>query len=403
MKKYLLLIILLLTIISISNRNTIITKEKKTYLEPNNTTMVEYLKSKANDETIQDYLAGNTKEMYVFNHDATDQVDANKDYRYIGPNPNNYIYFNCTDENDTSTCETWRIIGIFEVEDENGNKEERIKIAHDTTIGKIPFDVNNNNNNNFAESTIKDYLNNGEYYNSIGEKYKNMIATTKYYLGGTNLYNINADDYYSIERNSTNGYGSWVGNIGLLYPSDFAYIYGHGVESCNDLIECTKAESNWMVNNSDFYYDSTYGNDSTFILVTRLITPLANYSVYYIQSGGAISGGYNGPGQYGVLSFENFIKPTLYLKNNIYINSGEGTLENPYKLIDEQDKDKQDKDKDKQDEEVKPVPQNDINNNNTIDNPETVDNIIQYMFIAFISLVILILIIKVRKNREYLK
>ena len=63
---------MLLTIISISNRNTIITKEKKTYLEPNNTTMVEYLKGKANDETIQDYLAGNTKEMYVFNHDATD-------------------------------------------------------------------------------------------------------------------------------------------------------------------------------------------------------------------------------------------------------------------------------------------------------------------------------------------
>lgn len=394
MKKYLLLIILLLTIISISNRNTIITKEKKTYLEPNNTTMVEYLKGKANDETIQDYLAGNTKEMYVFNHDATDQVDANKDYRYIGPTPDNYIYFNCTDENDTSTCEIWRIIGIFEVEDENGNKEERIKIAHDTTIGKIPFDENNNNN--FAESTIKDYLNNGEYYNSIGEKYKNMIATTKYYLGGTNLYNINADDYYSIERNSTNGYGSWVGNIGLLYPSDFAYIYGHGVESCNDLNDCRKKESNWMINESDFFYDSSYSSNSPVFLVTRLITPLDNYSVYYIQCGGSVSGGFNGPGQYGVLSFENFIKPTLYLKNNIYINSGDGTLENPYKLINEQDKDKQDK-------EVKPVPQNDTNNNSTIDNPETVDNIIQYMFIALISLVMLILIIKVRENREYLK
>lgn len=391
MKKYILLIILLLIIISISSKKTIITKEKNTYLTQNNITMVEYLKSKANDESIQDYQAGNKSEMFVFNHNETDQVGANKDYRYIGPKPNNYIFFNCTNENDTSTCETWRIVGVFEVEDENGNKEERIKIAHDTTIGKIPFDENNKNN--YAESTIKDYLNNGEYYNSIEEKYKNMIATTKYYLGGTDLYNINADDYYSIERNSTNGYGSWVGNIGLLYPSDFAYIYGHGVESCNDLIECTKAESNWMVNNSDFYYDGTYGNDSPFLLVTRLITPLANYSIYYIRCGGAISGGYNGPGQYGVLSFENFIKPTLYLKNNIYINSGEGTLESPYKLV-------QKNIGSEQDEEVKPTPQDNTTNKDTIDNPETIDNIYHYIFVSLFSLVMLILIIKLKRKNN---
>ena len=70
-----------------------------------------------------------------------------------------------------------------------------------------------------------------------------MIATTKYYLGGTEQFSLNADDYYAIERNSTNGYGSWIGNIGLLYPSDFAYIYGHGVENCDDLLGCNGANS----------------------------------------------------------------------------------------------------------------------------------------------------------------
>ena len=36
--------------------------------------------------------------------------------RYYGANPNNYIYFNCSDYSNqtSSTCETWRIIGVFD-------------------------------------------------------------------------------------------------------------------------------------------------------------------------------------------------------------------------------------------------------------------------------------------------
>ena len=45
MKKYILLIVIFLTILSNSTKNTILTKEKKTYLVPNNTTMIEYLKN----------------------------------------------------------------------------------------------------------------------------------------------------------------------------------------------------------------------------------------------------------------------------------------------------------------------------------------------------------------------
>ena len=44
---------------------------------------------------------------------ATD--DPGNNIRYIGKNPNNYVYFNCSDYSNQSdsTCEKWRIIGVF--------------------------------------------------------------------------------------------------------------------------------------------------------------------------------------------------------------------------------------------------------------------------------------------------
>ena len=42
--------------------------------------------------------------------------DTAGDIRYYGAAPNNYIYFNCSDYSNqsSSTCETWRIIGVFD-------------------------------------------------------------------------------------------------------------------------------------------------------------------------------------------------------------------------------------------------------------------------------------------------
>ena len=50
--------------------------------------------------------------------------------RYYGASPNNYIYFNCDDYSNqtSSTCETWRIIGIF---------DGKVKILREDTIGKM--------------------------------------------------------------------------------------------------------------------------------------------------------------------------------------------------------------------------------------------------------------------------
>ena len=72
---------------------------------------------------------------------ATDDPDNN--IRYIGANPNNYIYFNCSDYNNQSdsTCEKWRIIGVFNnVTKGDGTKENLVKIIRADSLGGFHWD-----------------------------------------------------------------------------------------------------------------------------------------------------------------------------------------------------------------------------------------------------------------------
>ena len=71
---------------------------------------------------------------------ATD--DAENNIRYIGANPNNYVYFNCSDYNNQSdsTCEKWRIIGVFKnVTKSDGTKEDLVKIVKDDRLSNASF------------------------------------------------------------------------------------------------------------------------------------------------------------------------------------------------------------------------------------------------------------------------
>ena len=71
---------------------------------------------------------------------ASDDPDNN--IRYIGANPNNYVYFNCSDYSNQSdsTCEKWRIIGVFKnVTKSDGTKEDLVKIVKDERLGNAGF------------------------------------------------------------------------------------------------------------------------------------------------------------------------------------------------------------------------------------------------------------------------
>lgn len=69
--------------------------------------------------------------------------DPGKNIRYIGANPSNYVYFNCSDyTNPTAdTCELWRIIGVFNnVTKGDGSKENLVKIIRADSLGKYYWD-----------------------------------------------------------------------------------------------------------------------------------------------------------------------------------------------------------------------------------------------------------------------
>ena len=76
---------------------------------------------------------------------ATD--DPGKNIRYIGKNPSNYVYFNCSDyTNPTAdTCELWRIIGVFNnVTKSDGSKENLVKIIRADSLGSYSWDYKKN-------------------------------------------------------------------------------------------------------------------------------------------------------------------------------------------------------------------------------------------------------------------
>ncbi|MGN1374121.1 MAG: DUF6273 domain-containing protein [Bacilli bacterium] len=109
---------------------------------------------------------------------ATD--DAENNIRYIGANPNNYVYFNCSDYSNQSdsTCEKWRIIGVFKnVTKSDGTKEDLVKIIKDDRLNNISISwdykkngvgtsTSNYGSNDWTDSQLMMMLNPTDYLKS---------------------------------------------------------------------------------------------------------------------------------------------------------------------------------------------------------------------------------------------
>ena len=273
-------------------------------------TATESLLSKANDASITTYTDGNTHEMYTFTHPATTQTEALTDYRYIGNDPYNYVTFN---------NELWRIIGVFTVEDENGNKEQRIKIIRNESIGNYAWA--SNGVNEWPTASLQTYLN-GDYYNSLSDEAKVMLGESKYYLGGgaydsTTHYGT-ATDIYAWERGTTVYSGrstNWIGKIGLMYPSDYVYTYANGVDNkCyNDTRNCSSStpSSGWLYNNAYQWLISPYFANTIY--------------AFFVFSSGYLN-------NTGRVPYSNGARPSAYLLSDIQLDKGTGTEDDPYTL-----------------------------------------------------------------------
>lgn len=245
----------------------------------------------------------------------------NQDYIFYGDNPNNFIYYNCKNNNDTNTCELWRIVGLFYNKETN---KYNAKIIKNDSIGKYQFDSQELNNSKslnsiYQDSTLYKYLNkeykfinNYDMYidevkqeleeiNSLDTSIKNMKAVNQIINSKVNL--INLSDYLytsSCQENIINNYNeqclksNWLNNIELEKTWTITFKETKEVNKETDDEDIETESNNELNNNTKYLY--SHGNNINEVSANE-----------YLE-----------------------VRPVLFLKSRILLIDGDGTLENPY-------------------------------------------------------------------------
>ena len=312
-------------------------------------------------EFIPDKLVENNSVYYKYDttHNLMEDVEGN--IRYYGATPNNYIYFNCSDYSNqtSSTCETWRIIGVF---------EGKAKIMRGSQIGTYAWDNKNastgaestNGKNDWSTARLMKLLNPSDYYevdsndNGNGQSLywnsqsgtcfvgqnnatkacdftstglkndttRNMISESMWYLRGYNRSSVYSDQIYEYERTKGSVVSgrptSWKGKIALAYPSDYGYAadFGQCTQTLVNYDDSTCTSNNWMksiiTNNG-----GNYG---------WLLTPNSGIS-YFVW--GVVGAGY----VYNITAINEYrVMPVLYLGSELEIKAGDGSSSASYQL-----------------------------------------------------------------------
>ena len=282
-----------------------------------------------------------------------------KNIRYYGANPNNYVRFN---------NELWRIIGIF------GNN---VKLIRNDRLGWLSWDTSEStvnsgyginqwgestdaDGNEYAGADLQVYLNKMYYggdttitcyggtknsiktcpTGTIDETAKSLIDNHTWNIGAPNHSTLNNSrtssydtvEFYKAERGTVNEKictsgdycndtvtrtTEWTGYIGLPYVTDWAYASSESVcetnmqkqDSSNAYI-CKN--NNWMQGSKWAYYFSPYAH-GTFAGNAWSVSGAGYANRTYAASSRAVA-------------------PSIYLKSNVIIESGKGTSSNPYIL-----------------------------------------------------------------------
>ena len=311
-------------------------------------------------KTIADLYTNSTKtpvslNSVTYQYDTTNNLmaDIAGNIRYYGANPNNYIYFNCSDYNNqsSSTCETWRIIGVFD-----GN----VKIMRDSQIGTYSWDTSDSSTNSglgvneWSQADLMKLLNSGYDSESVGgslywnagsgtcfsgknnattscdftstglknDTTRNLIAETTYYTRGHNSNSIYVGAMYDKERVSGTVYDStrttsWTGKIALAYSSDYGYaadlslcqktLYDYGDSTCtanNWMKEIVAPNNGWLL--------TSYSDHA--------------YTAWRVGTTGFVYGT-------GDAYRANGVAPVLSLTSELDIGSGTGMSSSPYQLL----------------------------------------------------------------------
>lgn len=297
--------------------------------------------------TLLDYIVSLDKTSNGLEIDNT----GNQNLRYVGPTPNNYVSFN---------NEIWRIIGIFNVYNNDDQREEKlVKIIRNDSLGNYSWDTSTSSINSgygineWSQAKLMKELNtdyidisktsgstkwyNGQnnkktatynYDNNINSNFIDKIANVRWDLGGINssisgtaltIYSVNT--IYTLERGTIHisnpsdkvtRTDTWDGKIALMYPSDYGYastnsLCRNNLSSINNSIYNCK-NNNWIFNNN----------------IQWTLTPFSNNArdAFRASSSGAVSNEY--------IYLDLDVRPTIFLKSDVQILSGTGTSDDPY-------------------------------------------------------------------------
>lgn len=311
--------------------------------------------SKNNDDV---NLVSHIDNLYAESKDSNGlMVDntADKNIRYVGANPKNYIYFN---------EELWRIIGIFNVYNTVTKQYERmVKIVRNDSLGYYSLDTSEEKIygiNNWPTSKLQielngDYLNtllteNPYWYNGsnakktnqfdrfkvIKEEYQQMIGNVRWNLGGSIYANPDDPPYglptleqYISERGTIVYTGdnitraiTWDGKIGLINASDYGYASTD--EDCRNNLRAGVTYTN-----STWDYSGSKCKNNNWLQKTITYWSLSNSSSYNLSYAIEATGLANN----SLSSNSLGVYPTLYLLPNAVKKSGTGEKNDPYKMV----------------------------------------------------------------------
>ena len=292
--------------------------------------------------------------------DELSSDEAGGNIRYIGKNPNNYVSID---------GELWRIIGVMKnINDGNGNISDRVKLIRNESIGNFAWDTSDSSVNGgwgineWTKSDLMKLLNPGYESESVGgslywnnksgtcynvknngttacdftttgmkDTLKSLISDATWNLGGVpypGYEDFIAYNYYALERGSVvyNNYQTtWVGKVGLIYPSDYGYATSGGITT--DRTACLNTPLlNWHYSDISDCKNNNWLYSETDYLWTMTSDYSTNLYVVYVRDTGFV-GVYNYPGN------GRTVKPVVYLKDSVKVVNGLGSKDSPFELL----------------------------------------------------------------------
>lgn len=325
-----------------------ITKLEKQKSDEENQLIVEEEKEVYYDITISDKMIG-----YSSGPNGIRKVN-NQDYIIYGDNPNNYVYYNCKNNDDSSTCELWRIVGLYYNEE---NDEYNIKIVRNDSIGKYQFEKEEPENVIWTDSALYKELTGEKDEEEQNNELQEETTKKKEYEINTVKFKQSIETLVSLEEEIKKEEEPLDSKINLLTLSDYVYTSNCKISSVTKLTEeCIKKSwlndiemgNSWTLtytqeteiieepeteineeenleleeNNQELTEEIPSEKDEETTDETIEEEPKEIITNYVYSVGNTILK--------NNITDELEVRPSLYLKSRILIVSGEGTFESPY-------------------------------------------------------------------------